>query len=129
MGCETAIFLAQAGKDVIVVEALEDILLEEYNDLNRAGLVRKLRESEVKTLTGCLVDEITREGVFLRENKETRRFLEADSVVISTGLMSQRELHDKLKYKFAEVYSVGDCVEPRKIFDAVHEAALIAHGI
>ena len=129
VGCETAIFLAQAGKNVTMVEALEEILLEESNDINKAGLARKLRESEVKILTGCLIEEIVREGVFVRENRETRRLLEADSVVLSTGFISKRELYERLKYEFEGVYSVGDCVEPRKILDAVHEAALIAYSV
>jgi NADPH-dependent 2,4-dienoyl-CoA reductase/sulfur reductase-like enzyme len=129
VGCETAIFLAQAPKDVTIVEALEEILVEEYNDLNKAGLVRKLRESQIEILTGCLVDEITGEGVFVKDRKGTRRLLHADAVVLSTGFIPKSELYDTLRCEFNEVYSVGDCVEPRKIFDAVHEAARIANGI
>jgi 2,4-dienoyl-CoA reductase-like NADH-dependent reductase (Old Yellow Enzyme family)/thioredoxin reductase len=129
VGCETAIFLAEAGKDVTVVEALEGILLEEPNGLNKAGLKRKLRESKVGILTGCQIDEITPEGVFVKQDKGKRRFMEADSVILSTGFISKREPVGTVERESTEVYSVGDCVEPRKIFDAIHEAARIANGI
>jgi hypothetical protein len=30
---------------------------------------------------------------------------------------------------FQEIYVIGDCVEPRKIYQAVHEAAFAARAI
>jgi 2-enoate reductase len=129
VGCETAVSLAEAGMDVTVVEALEEILLEEPNGLNKAGLKRRLRESKVGILTGCQIDEVTPEGVSVKENKGNRRVLEADSVVLSIGFISERGLNETVERESTAVYSVGDCVEPRKVFDAIHEAARIANGI
>jgi hypothetical protein len=68
-------------------------------------------------------------GIFVRENKKKRRLLEADSVILSTGFASNRDLHEGFKDDVRKPLSVGDCVEPRKIFDAVHEAALIANSV
>jgi 2,4-dienoyl-CoA reductase-like NADH-dependent reductase (Old Yellow Enzyme family)/thioredoxin reductase len=129
VGCETAVSLAEAGMDVTVVEALEEILLEEPNGLNKAGLKRRLRESKVGILTGCQIDEVTPEGVSVKENKGNRRVLESDSVVLSIGFISERGLNETVERESKAVYSVGDCVEPRKVFDAIHEAARIANGI
>lgn len=126
VGCETAVFLAEAGKDVTVVEVLEEILVEESNALNKAGLKRKLKEKAVRVLTGYLADEITREGVFVKDDKGARRLVDADSVVLSIGFASQRELYEKLKKDLKQVYSVGDCVESRKIFNAIQEGARVA---
>jgi NADPH-dependent 2,4-dienoyl-CoA reductase/sulfur reductase-like enzyme len=129
VGCETALFLAQAGKDTTIVEMLDAILVEEKNDLNKIGLMAMLKESQIRILTGCLVDEITPEGVYVKQEGETRKRLEADSVVLSTGFVSNTEGHEELRRAFQEVYVVGDCVEPRKVFEAVQEAAVIANSL
>jgi hypothetical protein len=41
--------------------------------------------------------------------------------VLAAGSVPDTSLHEGLKGKVAELYSVGDCVEPRAIGDAVRE--------
>jgi hypothetical protein len=49
-------------------------------------------------------------------------------VVLAAGLRPNRELVDALSEELPEleVTEAGDCVRPRKIFDAIHEGHLVA---
>jgi hypothetical protein len=47
----------------------------------------------------------------------------ADNVILALGRAPRRELIDALKASGLEVREVGDCVEPRTIWNAVHEGA------
>jgi len=129
VGCETAIFLAEMGKEVAIVEVLKGLLLDEDNELNKRGLMRKLNESDVKAFTGCYIDNISKEGVFIKNGKDKLKFINADSIILATGFDSRIELHEKLKCRFKNIYCVGDCVKPRRIFNAVQEAAFVANSI
>ena len=52
--------------------------------------------------------------------------VEGNTVVFATGMSPNNELSKKLQGKVSELYRVGDCVQPRKIIDAIHEAAYFA---
>ena len=45
----------------------------------------------------------------------------ADTIVLAVGLMPQRELVEAVQNKVPEVYAIGDCVEPRKVINAIWE--------
>ena len=76
-------------------------------------------------LTNAKVAKITERGVVL-ENGDV---IEADTVVLAVGTVPNNELIDQLEGVVPELYAIGDCVEPRKAFEAVHEAAEIARKI
>jgi len=46
--------------------------------------------------------------------------------VLAVGTKPNDGLYDELVGKVAEVYKIGDCVNPRKAIDATHEAADLA---
>jgi 2-enoate reductase len=51
----------------------------------------------------------------------------ADTVVLAAGFRPNRDLIDSLKKDAKlQVFEVGDCVKPRKIFDAIHDGHLAA---
>ena len=52
--------------------------------------------------------------------------LEADTVVLAVGSKPNKKLLEELEGKFFEVYAVGDCIEPRRCLEAIHEAWNIA---
>ncbi len=56
-----------------------------------------------------------------------RSTIPCDSVVIAVGFRPNRELIEKLKKNASvQICEVGDCIRPRKIFDAIHEGHLAA---
>ena len=122
VGSEIALDLAQKGKQVTIVEILDSIARDVYTP-NRQHLLKLLSESNVKMFTDTNVLEITDEGIIMADKSGKRNNLRADTVVIAVGLKSEDgKLPSALNGKIPEVYTIGDCVEPRKIINAIWEA-------
>ena len=49
-------------------------------------------------------------------------------VVNALSLKPNKKLFDELKNQF-EVYMVGDCIQPRKILEAIHEGFEVGRKI
>ncbi len=128
IGCETANFLAERGKKVILIEILPELPTaneKPYADL----LVKELEGKGVEILTGVREETITDQGVEIIDRDGRKRRLEADTIVIAAGSRPNKELFKMLAKKFPAIYLVGDCVEPRKIIEAVAEGHRIAQEI
>lgn len=119
-GCEVAIFIANMKKKVTLLEAREEILADEKAEFNKMELMRMLKQAKVKVYTGIKLRRLTKKGVFFL-NKGKEEFLSADSIIIAVGNESNRELFERLKEKISEIYCIGDCKFPRKIYHAIHE--------
>ena len=50
-------------------------------------------------------------------------------MVLAFGLKPKQELLNPLKESFEAFFAIGDCVEPRKIYQAVHEGAFVGRAI
>ena len=120
VGCETALYLAQKGKKVTIVEIL-DTVMRDMNNINGEHLLKLLADTNVKILTDTNVLEITDEGIAIADKDGKKSTLEADTVVLALGLKPRGELLEALKDKVPEVYAIGDCVEPRKVLNAIEE--------
>jgi 2,4-dienoyl-CoA reductase-like NADH-dependent reductase (Old Yellow Enzyme family)/thioredoxin reductase len=122
MGMETALVLARQGKQVAVVElpggsagdqtvnfvdvvVLQDYL-DEYGVRPRKGQVLK----EVRAGKAVVIDDAGQEAE-----------LDADTVVIAPVLRARAEAVAALAGTADELYVVGDCREPRILFNAIHE--------
>jgi hypothetical protein len=55
--------------------------------------------------------------------------LEADTIMTAIPMSPNKEFMNKLQGKAPEVYSVGDCQDPKLIEEATTSAALIASNI
>lgn len=128
VGCETALYLAQKGLVVTVLEALEDVM-PQVSIQNRTHMLMLLTEAGVRLLTGTKAEEIRSEGVVLAEHRGSAITVKADTVVLAMGLRPNRNLAERIRGKVAEVYEVGDCVEPRMVIDAMGEGFNSAHNI
>ena len=118
IGCETAEFLAEEGKNVTIIEMLDAIGMD--IGPNRLDVLEWLNKGGVKMLAGTKLEEITKGGVNVSVNGESR-FIEADSVVISVGLKSDKTVAESLEGKVEKIYTIGDCVSPRRILEAIHD--------
>ncbi len=128
VGCETAVYLAMEGKQVTLVEALPQIL-EDMFSANRDYLLRMMWENRVEVLVNRTLKEIRDRGVILSGGQKDQGSLEADTVVLATGLESRKELKVTLEGNVPSLYAIGDCLEPRRIFDAIREAFRLARLI
>lgn len=121
VGCETAEFLAARGKKVTIVE-MKKRIAEDIGPTTRWTVVKRLRETpNIQIVTSAKLESVTDRGVVVEANGgREQREIEAATVVLAVGMRRneepQRSLHDKVKF-----VEVGDCVEPRKILEAIHE--------
>jgi NAD(P)H-nitrite reductase large subunit len=147
VGAETAELLAEQGNSVTVIEQFPYIAYD-MELLHRKALVDSLREKGVVLLTerklmgvaeGHVLVEPSRlaPGAFRPQSiqfessrgnpptDEKERFL-ADWVILALGTKPVRGLAESLEQSVDEVYTVGDCEEPRRILEAVYEGLLVA---
>ena len=118
VGCETAEFLAERGKKVTVTRRGPEMALKVESVL-RPFLLQRLLEKGVTLLTGIRYNEVTGKGLVVTDKDNTERTIEADTIVLAAGSIPDQELYREIKGKMPEVYPAGDCVEPRKIRDAI----------
>jgi 2,4-dienoyl-CoA reductase-like NADH-dependent reductase (Old Yellow Enzyme family)/thioredoxin reductase len=122
MGCEIAAHLASLGKKVVVVEMMGGLALDLENR-SRAALLHLLKERGVSTLLNWRLERIEEGRVLLSDRNRNRKEVETDSVILALGLKPNQDLLEPLRKSFPEVQVIGDCLEPRKIYQAVHEGA------
>ncbi|MGC1404232.1 MAG: NAD(P)/FAD-dependent oxidoreductase [Thermodesulfobacteriota bacterium] len=128
MGCEIAAHLGSQGKEVIVAEMLAEVALDLENR-SRQALLQLLKEREVKILTNRKLAVIENGGAVLVDDNQDQMHQPTDSVILAMGLKPNQALLQPLKEAFKEFYVIGDCLEPRKIYQAVHEGAFVGRVI
>jgi NADPH-dependent 2,4-dienoyl-CoA reductase/sulfur reductase-like enzyme len=117
VGCEVGLHLAQEGKDVAVIEMLDDVALK-ANIMHRRALMLELEKS-VKIRTGMRCIEITDESVVVVGRNGERVVLACDTVVIAVGYRPRSDVVDALADTAPEFMSIGDCAKPRNVLWAV----------
>lgn len=128
VGCETAEFLAEKGKTVTVTRRGPEMALKVETVL-RPFFLGRLREKGVTLLTGIRYTEITPEGLVVTTKDGQRRVIEADTIVLAAGSTPDKALYEEIKGRVPEVYLAGDCLEPRKIREAIGDGCRIALNI
>ena len=128
MGCEIAAHIAFSGKKVTLVEMLGD-LASDLEMRARLALLQLLKERGVKILTNWKLEKIDNGYVLLAGRDWKKQEVPTDSVILALGLTSNQELVKPLKESFSDIHVIGDCVEPRKIYQAIHEGAFAGRAI
>ena len=127
VGCETALYLAQKGKKLTILEILDDVA-QDMVMANRMHLLKLLADTNVNILTKTSIVEMMDDSVVI-VNKYGRSKLENDTVVLAVGSKPNKKLKETLKDKVPEIYVIGDCVEPRKVLNAIWEGFRFARLI
>lgn len=126
VGVETAIWLAQKGKTVSIVEMRDQILIDEMvltNVLDRA----MIQQNGIHVYESTSLTAVMEEGVRVTDKDGKEFTIASDSVVMAVGLRANQELFDMLDDELdAEIYTVGDCNRPLKIYDAIHQGYVVA---
>ncbi len=120
VGCEAALWLAQQGKQVTIVEMLPELMTGGITvpRMNRLMLIDLLAFNKVKVLTNSCVSEITESRVSIT-GKGANKMLKADTIVLAVGLQSDNALAKELQGKYFHLYVIGDCREPRNVMGAI----------
>jgi 2,4-dienoyl-CoA reductase-like NADH-dependent reductase (Old Yellow Enzyme family) len=122
IGCETALYITEElKKKVTIVDMLDEMLIG-TEILSKIALTERLEKAGVEIHLGWHLDKITDEGVVCTDSKKGEQQIEADTVVLATGLAANKELVEKFKYLTQEVYIIGDCAKARKIYNCFEDA-------
>lgn len=130
VGCETAEFLIQQVKGVTSVTILEmqDRLAVNISPTYRPFFLARLKKIGIRSETKITVQAITDHGVEIIKNG-VPEFLKGDAVVLAIGLQADRTFAEKFQGVAPEIFSVGDCVKPRMIREAIEEGFQVGREI
>ena len=132
IGCETALWLVQQGKEVTVVDELDELMsagMEPIPHANRTMLLDLLKFNKVRVITNHHLAEIADDGITLEAHDFHREKIPADTIAISIGLSSNRELYDSIEGQVPEVHVLGDARQVRNVMGAVWDAYEVARAI
>lgn len=130
VGCETALWLAQEGKRVTIVEALDRLMAvnKPLCHANSEMLERLLPFHGVETLVSSSVQKYEN-GKLLVKTPQGERQLDCDTVILSVGFREDRGVFDAWETSAREIYLLGDAKKVAIIMYAVWDAFEVANHI
>jgi len=118
--------LAEQGKQVVFIEML-DTFMNNITPDEKQVYEQRFKDLDVRTHTGERLEAVTDTGITVIDRYGRKTQIAADSVVLAAGFTPNRDLLEGLRCDpTLQVLEAGDCVRPRKIFDAIHEGHLAA---
>jgi thioredoxin reductase len=72
-------------------------------------------------VAGVKCQQISERGVVIINQEQREETIASDSVVLAVGAKANVELLKSIQGAIPEIYAVGDCVEPRRIINAVSD--------
>lgn len=130
VGCETALYLAQQGKKVVIVEALEKLLAVNgpLCHANSEMLERLIPYSHIEVLTGSKASSY--DGAELAvETPEGTKKIGCDSVILAVGYDENSALYQELEFEIPELYLLGDAKKVANIMYGIWDAYEVANHI
>lgn len=126
VGCETALWLAQHGKKVTIVEALDKLLAVNgpLCHANKDMLERLVPYHGVETVTSARVTGYA-EGVLTAVCGGKERQIPCDSVILAVGYREEDTLYRELEFEVPEIYLLGDAKKVSNIMYAIWDLSLI----
>jgi 2,4-dienoyl-CoA reductase-like NADH-dependent reductase (Old Yellow Enzyme family)/thioredoxin reductase len=133
VGCETAEFLADQGKQVTIARRSQ-FMANKMNPDMRMLLVDRLRNKGVRMLTGVQYQQVTDTGMRVHMRGGITSMAEiaadalknfpADTFILAAGSVPNNELKEAIEKTGVTVKCIGDCVEARTILEAIKEGWL-----
>lgn len=130
VGCETALWLAQQGKKVKIVEALDKLLAVNAPlcHANSEMLERLIPYNNIETITSAKVTGYGSGKLSVNVNGEAKE-LDCDSVILSIGYKPENALYQQLEFDVSELYLLGDAKNVSNIMYAIWDAFEVANNI
>ena len=130
VGCETALWLAQEGKHVTIVEALDRLMAvnKPLCHANSEMLERLLPFHGVETLVSSSVQKYEN-GKLLVKTPQGEQQFDCDTVILSVGFREDRGVFDAWENSAKEIYLLGDAKKVANIMYAVWDAFEVANHI
>jgi len=130
VGCETGLWLAEKGKQVTIVEVAPQILGGPHNlpFMNYDMLKDLLNYHNVDIKTSTKLKSVN-EGSAIIETENGEETLEVDTVILSVGYKSNKNLYEEIKHDVDKLYLIGDARHVKNIMYAIWDAYEIARNI
>lgn len=130
VGCETALWLAEQGKSVTIVEALDRLMAVNgpLCHANKDMLERLLPYHGVKAITSARVTGY-RGGILHASCGGEEREIACDSVILAVGYQEEDSLYRQLEFDVPELYLLGDARKVSNIMYAIWDAFEVANHI
>ena len=128
VGCETADFLGEKGCRIILLEMMKEIAVD-MPATPRKVLLESLFRKGIEIRTMSKLKEIRAKEVIFDRCGVIERIKGVDHVVLAMGAQSQELPIEKDFITGYKVYFIGDCVKPRKAFDAIQEGFEVGYHI
>lgn len=130
-GAEIAVSLAREGREVSLFceDDASEVGAAPYITLTRLGVLRQYLEEEkerLRVLGKARVTAIDEGCLRFVEHGGRERDAAVDSVLVATARRPNHGLATALRGHVRDLYEVGDCRNPRRIFDAIHQATAVA---
>lgn len=125
-GTELALDVAAMHNKKATVVEMADEVMGDMEMTHRAVLADLLQKQDIEILTGLGVKEISDGRVHCEDASGEQRTLKADTVALCTGLSPRKTLAESFQGLAAQVHCIGDCVSPRKVYQAIHEGFQVA---
>ena len=130
VGCETALWLAQNGIHVTIVETLDKVMAVNgpLCAANKEMLEALLPFNGVEIITGAKVTEFAN-GEVKVDTKEGSKTIMSDSVILSVGYKEENTLYNNLQFDIPDLYLLGDAKKVSNIIYAIWDAFEVANHI
>lgn len=123
IGAQIAHLVSSNGGRAILTEPTPEIG-SDAGGRTKWVLMREVNEDpDIDIRTSTSVEKISADSAILQHGGEYEEIRDIDNVVICLGAAPENELADQLKWedKLPEIYTIGDCLLPRKLTEAIYE--------
>ena len=130
VGCETALWLAQQGKDVTIVETMDN-LLQNNGPLCHANsemLEELIPYHNIEVITNATATSYKNNQLKIKVDQSEQE-LACDSVILAIGYQSEDSLYQQLKFDIPEIYLLGDAKKVSNIMYGIWDAFEVANHI
>jgi 2-enoate reductase len=119
IGCETAVYLAHQGKQVTISTRRDaDALAADlFDHNNREMLLLMIKAANINVLSGTVPVKVEKNGVVANQQGAEKK-ISVDSLVFAGRFMPENGLSNAFG-NTGNIFSIGDCVQPGRIMDAV----------
>lgn len=118
IGCETAELLLQQGKDVTIVEMLDELAARMLFG-NRCVLMAHLDGYKAKKLLESTVTQINDRSVTVKTKDGVGVDVPCDTVVVSVGDRPNNKLAQELEGRVPQLFCIGDSNKPDTFAESV----------
>ncbi|MDA0129495.1 FAD-dependent oxidoreductase [Vibrio sp. MarTm2] len=132
VGAEAALWMAQQGKAVTLIEASDEIIGGPHGTCfaNYQMLKELLVKEQVSVLTSTMLQTITDTGVTVQRDQRDMEIL-SDHVVLALGYRAEDHLHEALANQLdvKNVFNIGDSQKARTIMTAIWDGFEVARTL